>query len=253
MARIIYVKKAQQRYKTVPVLDENGNQKTVPVMRRDGVTPKTTKTGRAITRRLTMEDKTQPLPPRRCEVCRQDIAVGTPYKWVAPKSGPYGGSKRYRCGTCPSWKPSELSSAKFAPIMAAQEDFDTSGYTTKDEFVSALDDFATIVEEVGQEYIDSADNMEDGFGHETAMSTDLRDKGEALNDQADDIRNGVDDIDDEPDHCDLHDTNIIFSGEEPDDDEAEDVEGECDCQERFDQWIDELQSAADDAINSVEY
>lgn len=37
------------------------------------------------------------------------------------------------------------------------------------------------------------------------------------------------------------------------DDEAEDVEAECDCQEKFDEWIEQLQSAADDAVNSVEY
>ena len=31
MPKITYVKKAQQRYATVPVLDENGEQKKVPV------------------------------------------------------------------------------------------------------------------------------------------------------------------------------------------------------------------------------
>ena len=34
MARITHVKKAQQRYKTVPVMNDDGTQKQVPVMTR---------------------------------------------------------------------------------------------------------------------------------------------------------------------------------------------------------------------------
>jgi hypothetical protein len=247
MARIHFVKKAQQRYQMVPETDRQGNRVSTPLKRRDG-SPKVTKTGRPIVRRQTIADKSQPLPPRRCERCSKEIAVGTPYKWVAPKSGPYGGYKRYRCDECPSWKPSELSSAKTAPIMAAMEDLDFTGCVTKDDFVSQLEALADTVQEVADSYIESADNMEEGFGHSTSPSDELRQKGEDLESAADDLRNALDGEEDEPDSCDLHETNIIFDGQEPDEDEDD-----CDCQDRYDQWYESLSEAAMDAANNLDY
>ena len=95
MARVKHVKKAQQRFKMVPVLNEDGTQKVTPVLKQDG-TPKTTKTGRAITRKVTVEDKSQPLPNRNCGKCGTEIKVGDSYKWVALKMQ-YGAIKKYAC------------------------------------------------------------------------------------------------------------------------------------------------------------
>jgi hypothetical protein len=63
MARVTHVKHAQQRYETIPVLDElEGGQKKVPVMRRDG-TQKTTKSGR-LSSSASPSDLSRPLPNR---------------------------------------------------------------------------------------------------------------------------------------------------------------------------------------------
>jgi hypothetical protein len=65
MPRVTVVKHAQQRYETVPVLDDRGQPKVVPVMR-NGV-QRTTKRGRPVTMRLTREDRTKPKPNLRCD------------------------------------------------------------------------------------------------------------------------------------------------------------------------------------------
>lgn len=82
MARVTFVKKAQQRYATKPVIDpETGVQKITPVLRKDG-TPKTTRAkanrpARAIVLRVTEADKDRPLPLLKCDACGDDIKIGT--------------------------------------------------------------------------------------------------------------------------------------------------------------------------------
>lgn len=189
MARVTHVKKAQQRYETVPVIDpETGEQKVTPVLRRDG-TPKTTKHGRPVVRRITVEDKSKPLPNRKCDKCGKEIEVGSSYKWIAPKSGPYGGSKRYRCSDCPTWQVWEYSYSLSARIAQIQNDFqfDASGYESAEDVTSWLSEFAEAVRELATEKEEGADNIESGFGHETSQSEELREIAEQLNNWADEI------------------------------------------------------------------
>ena len=193
MARVTYVKKAQQRYKTVPVIDpETGVQKTTAVTRADG-SPKTDKRGRAVVRRLTVEDKSQPLPNRKCDKCGKEIEVGQPYKWIAPKSGPYGGYKRYRCDACPTWNVWDYSNslgARVAQISAdAWEQFGNTTFESDDEFNSLLSEVAENIRGLAEEKEEGAQNIEDGFGHETSTSQELRDIAEQLNSWADDVEN----------------------------------------------------------------
>jgi len=189
MARIHTVEKAQQRYERVPKLDENGEQIVTPVLRKDG-TPKTTKTGKEVVVRPTVNDLTKPLPNRKCGKCGKEIEPGMAYRWVQPKSGPYGGTKRYICLDCPTWRQSELSSSKMAGVYAAQEQCDDDLYNCGDtsDLESLRDDLADQVEAVADEYDESAQNMVDGFGHETSMSDELVEKAESLRSWAEDIR-----------------------------------------------------------------
>jgi hypothetical protein len=99
MARTTYVRAAQQRYRTVPVFNEDGSPKVTQVLAKDG-TPKTAKSGRTIQRRVTREDKTQPLPNYRCERCREEIKVGDPYKWFQLRIGTSKTRKNF-CNACP--------------------------------------------------------------------------------------------------------------------------------------------------------
>ncbi len=211
MARIHHVKKAQQRYRTVPVLDEAGQPKVTTVLRKDG-TPKTTKRGREVTRRVTVADKSQPLPNLTCGKCGVEIKPGDPYKWVKTKSGPYGGSTKYRCSTCPSWRPSELSSSKMAGIYAAQEHLADVLFNAEDEseLADLATEFAEAVKEVAEEYRESQSNMVDGFGHETYISDELGEKADSLDDWASDIENESFDS---------------FDEEEPTEDEFTDADG----------------------------
>ncbi len=231
MARTTYVKRAQPRFRTVPVLDEDGKPKTTPVLRRDG-SPRTTKTGRPVMRRVTVEDHDQPLPNRRCESCGKEITVGSPYKWVRPKSGPYGGSKRVRCGTCPTWQPWELSNALWAQIQRVTDGArDAAGGTTDgDQVADALREAAEGIREIAEGKREGAQNIEDGFGHPTEMSEELANQADELDSWADDIEARADDIEPEPDdqiECDACDG----SGKVevyPEDDEHEASEVECD-------------------------
>ena len=190
MARIHTVQAAQQRYERVPKLDDNGQPIVTQVFNKNG-TPKTTNAGREVFVKPTVNDLTKPLPNRTCGKCNNEIKVGDPYRWVQPKSGPYGGIKRYRCMDCPTWRQSELSSSKMAGVYAAQEQLDDDLYNMNDvsDLEGLRDDLADQIEAVADEYDESAQNMVDGFGHETSMSDELVEKAEALREWAEEVRN----------------------------------------------------------------
>lgn len=207
MARITYVKQAQQRYKTVPVIDpETGKQKVTPVMKTvrvrndDGTittsqVPKTTKSGRAVTMRVTVADKSQPLPNRTCDKCRTEITVGSPYKHISPKSGPYGGRTMYRCGSCPGWRVWEYSNSLSARIAEIEHNAtDAANDATDAEGVrDALRAAAESIRELAEEKRESAQSIEDGFGHSTSMSEELADQADQLESWADDVEASADD------------------------------------------------------------
>lgn len=193
MPRVTYVARAQVRYPTVPTLDGNGQQVITPVLRGDG-TPKLTKAGRAISRRATHDDRTAPpLPNYKCGRCGKEIEPGMPYKWIAPRSGPYGGRKLHRCGPCPTWQPWEYSqsmnarlsevSYNFAGLIAAAE--------TADDVQSALDEAAGLVRDIAEEKRESASNIEEGFQHATSQSEELTDTADQLDSWADEIESAT--------------------------------------------------------------
>jgi hypothetical protein len=188
MAQITHVKKAQQRYETVPVIDpETGEQKLTPVMQNGE--QKRTKRGQPVFLSVTVADKTKPLPPHKCGDCGNDIEVGTPYKHISPRSGPYGGRTLYRHEDCSTWNVWEYSSSLSARLAEVSYNFGTAvdSVESAEDVQSALDDAASQVREIADEKEESAGNIEDGFGHETEMSQELRDVSEQLNSWADEI------------------------------------------------------------------
>jgi len=190
MAKITHVKHAQQRYETVPVIDpETGQPKQTPVMRNGK--QRMTKRGKPIFMTVTINDKTKPLPNRKCGKCGVEIKVGDPYKHTSPKSGPYGGRTLYRCESCPNWQVWEYSSSMSARLAQIQheawETFDNTTFESQDDVTSWLEDVASQVRELAEEKEEGAQNIEDGFGHETQMSEELRETAEQLSQWADDI------------------------------------------------------------------
>jgi hypothetical protein len=189
MARITYVKAAQQRYEQVPVLDENGEPKRTPVMKNGK--QRVTKKGKPIFLTVTANDKSKPLPNRNCGKCGKEIVPGMPYKHISPRSGPYGGRTLYRCAECPNWHVWEYSSSLSARLSEVSHDFSEAigNADTTDEVTEALNTAAEAVREIASEKEESAQNIEDGFQHETSQSQELRDVAEQLNSWADEIEN----------------------------------------------------------------
>jgi hypothetical protein len=206
MARVTHVKKAQQRYATVPVLDDDGNPKKTPVMK-DGV-QKTTKKGKAVFMTVTVQDRSKPLPAYTCDSCGTEIAVGTPYKHITPKSGPYGGTKKTRHESCPSWQVWEYSSSWSARIAQATSNFDITAVESPEDVTSALEDVASAIRELAEESREAASNIEEGFGHPTSQSEEAEERADALDNWADEIEQA-----DVPDLPDVEERYFVTNGD----------------------------------------
>jgi hypothetical protein len=232
MARITHVKAAQQRYEQVPVIDpETGQPKQTPVMGKNGQ-QKVTKRGKPVFLSVTMADKTKPLPNRNCGKCGVEIKVGDPYKHISPRSGPYGGRTLYRCASCPSWHVWEYSSSLSARLAEISYNFSEAidSAESEDDVQTALNEAAEAVREIAQEKGESADNIEQGFQHETEQSQELRDISEQLESWADEIENATIPDFPDPEEAECEECGGTGVIENPDyDAEAEDSEEEITC------------------------
>lgn len=249
MAKITHVKSARQLYKTVPVLNPDGTQKTTPVLKADG-TQKTTKTGKPVFMKVTVADKSQPLPPRTCEECRLPIEVGTSYKHVTPKSGPYGGTTRYRHATCSDWQPWDLSGALWARVAQIVHDAEAMEFTEDmevEDMESVMDDAVTAIQELAEEKRESAQNIEDGFGHATTAS-------EELNEVADELENWASSMEsyDFPEKP----AEVDEPGDEPDDEDTDEWRDWDQTRDDWDQyqsdlseWVDAVIGVRDDLLS----
>jgi len=190
MARTMHVKKAQQRYKTKPVIDPaTGEPKRTPVMKGDK--QKTTKRGTPVFMSVTERDLDKPLPPYKCDFCQQPIEIGTPYKYIDIKTSTYGSMKKTRHESCPQWKIWEYSNSWSARIARVTADFDVSEVESPEEVQEGLDNVASDIKELAEESREAASNIEDGFGHPTASSEEAEERAENLENWADEIE-GVD-------------------------------------------------------------
>ncbi len=194
MARITHVKKAQPRYEQKPVIDPaTGEQKQTPVMR-NGV-QRQNKHGRPTFMKVTENDLTKPLPLHTCGACGKPIEVGTPYKHISPKSGPYGGATLRRHEACPTWQVWDYSSslsARTAQIShQGWESLDSAldGATDISDIESVLSEIADEIRSLSEEKAEGASNIEDGFGHPTSQSEELQSIADELESWADDVEN----------------------------------------------------------------
>ncbi len=190
MARVTHVKKAQQRYGTKPVLDEDGKPKRTPVLKNGE--PKMTRAKRGRPARpvymtITERDLNDPKPLETCDSCNQPIEIGTPYKWIQPKTSANGGRKRSRHEGCPNWKVWEYSNSWSARIAQAVDGFSIDNAESTDDVQSALDDLAGAIKELADESRTSAASMEDGFGHATSQSEQAEERADELDNWASDI------------------------------------------------------------------
>lgn len=131
-----------------------------------------------------------PKPNLVCDRDDTEIKPGDPYKHISVRTGPRSSAKLVRCVRCPDWQVWEYSnslSARVAEIVhnfrqVLDEDFgDTS------DVESARDDAVNAIRELAEEKEEGAGNIEDGFGHETTQSGELREQAESLVSWADEI------------------------------------------------------------------
>lgn len=191
MARITRVKKAQQRYDTKPVLDENGEQVRTPVMRNGEQI--VTKRGPKFLR-VTERDLTKPLPNLRCDYpgCSIDggeIVPGSAYMWIKPKSGPYGGHQRNRHASHPAWNVWDYSSSLSAQVARIESEATdaASNADSEDDVTAALNDAAEAIRELAEQKREGAENIESGFGHATYQSEELTQQADDLDSWADKV------------------------------------------------------------------
>lgn len=176
-----------------------------------------------------------------CELCRNSIGVGDPYKWVKPRSHRGGtGRKRVRCAKCRGWRPSELTSSQhLATIYGAQEGFDdfTAGWDgdTVDDLAQAMKDAAEEIRGAGETYRESAQAIEEGFGHATYQSEELEGKADEVESWADEIDSASDDLPAAPTEDDWQDSDYS---------EADDFEA------ALDEWREAAVQAADEAMGN---
>jgi hypothetical protein len=166
MPRVTVVKRAQQRYATKPVLNEDGSQKTV-VVTKNGA-PRVKKSGAETLRRITERDLTKPLPMPRCDFpdCKhesRDIAVGESYKFITTRPGGRGKRHHYRHADHPSWQYWEYSSSVRAQAARLQHDMhneiDAFEFGEADDFDALKESLHGQAESFFQEREDAVGNM----------------------------------------------------------------------------------------------
>lgn len=159
-----------------------------------------------------------------CRFCGKSIEYGQPYKWFASKIGRMSRRSNYHQGC--KIPPSHRTTSKMGTIYDAQEEFVAGD--SPDEIRNNVSAFAEVVREVAEEYRESAQNMEEGFGHSTYQSDELTDRADQLESWADDL-DSVDIEDDEPTEDDL--------------DEDEELE------DKIEEWLDSQREVAYNAVN----
>lgn len=207
MARVTFIKKARQRYEMVPVLDAEGKQVISPVKNLRTGEAKKTKHGREVTMKQTIADKTKPLPPLTCDypncpVEGKVIAVGTAYKHITPRSGPYGGRQRNRHADCPTWQVWEYSYSTGARVAQVQNDIHAmiEGYelTVEDDFDDMRDEAAGMAGELRDEKEDTVSNMPE----QLQDGSQAQEQFEALEQWVDEIESAdAPDMEDHEEEC----------------------------------------------------
>jgi hypothetical protein len=193
----------------------------------------------------------------RCLRCNAPIEAGQAYVWAQA----FRQQRRVVHQSCGGFQPWETEpNEKRAAIYHAQHDahvqldgLDADAYIDAEgcnaegfvsDVQSVLDEFAEALNEVQSMYEESADNIEDGFGHETESSSEQRELGEQVESWSSDVTDALSSVGDEPD----------FDTDDDDGDAERDVDADDDERaaardEAWQTWVDEVVGAASDAID----
>lgn len=126
-------------------------------------------------------------PPLVCELNSEHVITpGTPYKHVQLHIRAH---KHVRCAACPDWKIWEISDSLTAQVARIAHEFGEGldDVSTVEDVTELLENAANDVREIAEARRESAQNMEEGFGHSTTQSEELEEQADALESWADEI------------------------------------------------------------------
>jgi hypothetical protein len=162
-----------------------------------------------------------------CHRCHQPIEYGQPYRWFKLKQA-RGGIKRAFHPGCPI-RPSDRTTSRLGQVWDAQDAFDAYVADSAAELQGMLELLAETVTGVADEYRESVDAMEQGFGHRTSQADELEERAQALDVWAEDLQEWEPSVSEPPDRDDFPE------GEDGDEEHAEAEEA----------WLEEIRSEAD--------
>lgn len=261
----ITVQVARQRYKRVVVMEPDPDKPGETRPKRIKVNRQRRKGG-DIYKTVKENDKSQPLPPRKCERCSAELTIGQKYRSIGIKRQ-YGGIIRYRCMTCPSWQPHEYSDANWARVAQIQSENtpDCSACKSEDDAREVAGAIAEAIREFASEKEESASNVSEHFpGSEQAEM--LSQFASDLEEWAQRVEDAVDNADDFPEgECET------CGGEEMTHEVPEGCTGECDedcdgteeclecngskegepTEDQLNEWRDSVQQAIQDELDNA--
>ena len=168
------------------------------------------------------------------------VKAGESYYWWKFRYGGKHYSRKYP-------RPSQLTQAKISTALSALEeveDYNLKDYDDLQGFSEFIREQAETVREVAEEYRESGQNIEDGFGHETYQSQELLERADEVEQFADDWDNTADEVEsifdglgDKPDEPD----------EEPDDDQSSEWTEWNDADDTYNEWAENLENAIEEA------
>lgn len=124
-------------------------------------------------------------PQGKCDFCRCEIKVGQSYRWYAN----YRQSAHKRHASCAMWRRSDMEpNDKMAEAMVAVEDAEDmiTGWgpdyaaLSTDDLVDILATCASGLTDAADMFRDSAENIREGFGHDTQGSEEQDEKADEI-------------------------------------------------------------------------
>ena len=123
--------------------------------------------------------------PRRCVTCQHEIQVGESYKKVAKRTGRGGYTLNFCADHHP--RPSHLlsgRSAELAEVVESAEGWLERVERGEEELAVALDSIKEDIGNFAADIRESAENMEEGFGHSTAQTEAMSGTADTLEEWA---------------------------------------------------------------------
>ncbi len=131
-----------------------------------------------------VEKARTPKNERRCQRCGKEIFAGEKYYWWSNRVGFGKQMKSKKTVRCENHKPESWEMSGNPSVLEREENIsDWSAQAAElesaEDAKELLGEIATYAEERQQEEEEKADNIRDGFGHDTFQSEELDEKAQA--------------------------------------------------------------------------